>query len=233
MIYHICDRGSIMCYNSQKRKSSVLSGWYVHFIKARSIIHYQLEETRHPGSLPLHPNHCKPPPLLPCMRPISCFLIANLILHSNPHSYPCYEHAHLLLFRSQHPRSLPFFSHSTVSSLVHVGTFRQEKIVQRLETEDLRCLGWLWDVRVMGGCREERWIPWPVSSPPSHCSWAGAARQLSVPATSDRCLLSVSLRWSTICAAAIWISYEPKKKKKKSTTEKKSVFFFIFCILWL
>lgn len=54
-----------------------------------------------------------------------------------------------------------------------------------------------------GGCLKQRWIPRTGSSPPSHCSWVWDARVLSVPATFDRCLLSVSLRWATISIASL------------------------------
>ena len=70
-----------------------------------------------------------------------------------------------------------------------------------------------------GSCREERWIPPAVLSPPIHCSWAGAARQLSVPATSDRCLLSLSLGGSAICIT-FWLDL---MRAKKSATGKRLI----------
>lgn len=109
-----------------------------------------------------------------------------------------------------HCVSFSFLPHNSIACPQTM--LRQEKIAQRLETEALGCHCLVWNVRVMEGDSEERWIPQPGPSPPSHCSWARAARRLPVPATPDWFLLSVTLGWAKI---SITISTDLKSRELK------------------
>lgn len=133
------------------------------------------------------------PPAVKAFRPENCHKLNCRIEWTTEHyNYwaACCSFNHTIA-------AVSFCSHA-ISCTRPKMTRRQEKIAQRLERDALRCLGRL---------RMQEW--WrlsraeidflAISSPPSHCSWVRAARQLSVPATSDRCLLSLRPGWSTIC----------------------------------